>query len=628
VLGANIYDIRARSLDCRAYLTAAAERGTPIVLQASLNALGQAEEHGGTLRQGYLRPKDGAHDLVDAAMNAVRDVFLEDGQPPALFGIGLDHVDVAQDHQRVGRAARFFSHALSSGLVTHYVADGSALFAAPERSRETLELAFERVASFAVSLFRSESWHHLIDVEVCCGELNYCEGSSEAIVPTPEEMELFAQVFHRVARAEGFGIINVRPTLFIGNLGTIHHGEDSGSVKVELSKQWLARLKRRNFVSAVLHGTTRTTPDVLARAAIGCHKINVAGDFLATLVAALPTTLRNQVSAGEPKRRLADIYGELDRLPAARLQGIGEALYGHCSAILDTIRTPRLSSQDQSYFRYIPYHFTDRQVAAITRALAVEFAHQAVNGTHKPTSDEIGYEFAASMIEVPFDDDYGRITGMLCAEGIRYFHIDAGDGRFIPRVIDALDKVRHLREHHPEAALHAHLMVEDPHVGRRGRPSPIDAYIDAGCNAIAIHPRALTRPGDLKPALAAIRARGARPGLIIETSETIDEHLWTVICENDLDWSVVMGVPVGYGGQIFNMSTLQRLSALNHLARRDGRRFLIEVDGGLTVDNISQCQRAGAQIFAGWSIVRAPAIDGVRDKVRALRAQIAAGGKA
>ncbi|GAB6039423.1 hypothetical protein [Endothiovibrio diazotrophicus] len=240
-----------------------------------------------------------------------------------------------------------------------------------------------------------------------------------------------------------------------------------------------------------------------------------------------------------------------------------------------------------------------------------------------PAADEMDCAFSASMIEVPFGPDYCRLVDRLVAEGVRHFHIDVGDGRFIPRVIDVLDKVHYLRRHHPEVRLHAHLMAEEPQAAEEGGVSLIDRYLDAGCHAVALHPRAVAREEALIAALHHIRRRGARPGLVLETDRPIDDALWTIVRQADLDWSVVMGVPVGRGGQRFDPATLERLAALQRLARADGRRFLIEIDGGLTLDVIEPCRRAGARLFAGWSIVRADGEEATLDRLRRLQQRLA-----
>ena len=142
----------------------------------------------------------------------------------------------------------------------------------------------------------------------------------------------------------------------------------------------------------------------------------------------------------------------------------------------------------------------------------------------------------------------GPLTEMLWREGVRYFHLDAGDGKFISRVFSGLEKIQFLRRKFPEAILHAHLMVENPHQSQNGELPVIQQYAEAGVNAIAIHARSISRREEIVPVLKLIRKLKCRPGIIIETSDTMSERLYSLITEAGLDWAVVMGVPVGYGG--------------------------------------------------------------------------------
>ena len=92
-----------------------------------------------------------------------------------------------------------------------------------------------------------------------------------------------------------------------------------------------------------------------------------------------------------------------------------------------------------------------------------------------------------------------------------------------------------------------------------------------------------------------------------------------LITNQGIDWVVAMGVPIGYGGQVFQYSTLNRISRLHDLAGRLGRDLLVECDGGLNLQNIELCRNAGGQLFAGWSIIKGHTPDEVREKVRAVR---------
>ena len=98
----------------------------------------------------------------------------------------------------------------------------------------------------------------------------------------------------------------------------------------------------------------------------------------------------------------------------------------------------------------------------------------------------------------------------------------------------------------------------------------------------------------------------------------MDQGLFDTILEHELDWAVMMGVVVGYGGQIFDNNVLLKINALDNYFRSIGKPFTIEVDGGLTMENVSLCKRAGAQILSGWSIINGESTKQICEKIRVL----------
>ena len=618
ILGANVYDIRQTSLDARAFLEAAADRGCPIVLQCSMNAVGQKEAENGKTYHGYLQPENGVEDFIKAARLASRDLYLASGKRPPLFGIGLDHVNVTND-QPANRAKRFLQHAVKAGGVTHVVLDGSDLFQLTETSRDELRRVFGKMNEWVLDLMESPNDTFLKDMEVCISELNYT-GESQAYVPATEDIRLFAETYNDALVENGYAAHIARPKLFISNLGTCHHGSDQTKPWVERSREWRDAVKGDGFVSAVLHGTTRSHQDILSAATLGCHKVNIAGDFLDTIVGNLPLRVSQKIQDGKslPKKMLPAVRPDMDRLTEPETEKLYGALREHCGRILSTIASPKLSSMDANYFQYRDYDFTEMQVTAILAQLKRELTHLMPKAPRRLADARQGYGFAASMIEVPYEEFRGPILNALWDTGIRHFHVDEGDGVFISRRFSGVEKVRYLRQHFPSAQIHAHLMVTNPHYPKDGEFAEIQQYAEAGIDAIAIHIRACGSYREAVSALKIIRKLKVRPGIVIETSDSVDENLEKLIRELELDWVVVMGVPIGYGGQVFQYSTLNRISRLHDLAGRLGRDLLVEVDGGLNVQNLELCRKAGGQLFSGWSIIKGQNIEDMQAKVRAV----------
>lgn len=623
VLGANVYDVRPTSLDARAFLEAAADRGCPIVLQCSLNAVGQLETDGDTPVHGYLQPTNGVEDFTRAARKAARDLFLVSGKKPPLFGIGLDHVNVANDRP-AGRAKRFLQHAIRSGGLTHVVLDGSDLFQLAAPGREELTRVFRRMSEWVLSLMDSPLDTFLRDMEVCISELNYVGKDSKAYVPSTDDIRLFAEVYNNALAERGYAAHVARPKLFISNLGTCHHGSDESKPWVELSREWRDAVKGDGFVSAVLHGTSGSHQDTLAAATVGCHKVNVAGDFLDTIVENLPVRISTRITEStEPhKKMLPAVRADMDRISAQEMETLYGALKEHCARVLSTIASPVLSSMDVNYFQYKDYDLSEQQIEAILAQVERELSNLVPNAPRRLPDSRHGRAFAASMIEVPYEEFRGPVLTALWDAGTRFFHVDEGDGVFITRRFSGVEKVRYLREHFPEAVIHGHLMVANPHYPKDGEFSEIQQYAEAGANGVALHMRACGSQREAVSAIKIIRKLKMRPGIVVETSDAVDDALESLIREQELDWVVVMGVPIGYGGQVFQYSTLNRISRLHDLAGRLGRDLLVECDGGLNFQNIELCRKAGGQLFSGWSIIKGATTQDIVGKLKTVQSII------
>ncbi len=620
ILGANIYDINKSSLDCLAYLSSSFENKTPIVLQASLNAVGQKEIYNGQVTHGYLFPKYGVNDFIYSATNAAKEYFLETGHYSFLYGVGLDHVNVENDIP-LGRAKRFLTDAINSDLVTHYVLDGSKKFKIKQNKENLFRKAYEPVINYALTLLDSISSekYYIHDKEICAGELNYSENDNSAIIPTPENFLSFVQTFQKFVERKKIFEISKRPILFIGNLGTTHHGKDKSPPKVELSNNWKKKIQRFNFISAVLHGTTNTHSDYLRKSTSGCHKVNVAGDLLHTLLNSLPIELKQIIekSRFEKKKSLYLIRDEMEILNKKSRENIISKLKAHCDSIQKNISSPKLTSHDISYFKYKPYKYDRAQVVEIINSIQKKLDENVSN--YNSIQKRNRSFFSASMIEVTFDNFYKKIVKMIYKEGIKYFHIDVGDGDFITRKINALDKVSFLKKNFKNIKIHCHLMVKNPHMINRNKSSYIDKYCKAGCDRIALHERSFKSMNDLEIAINLIKKRNVKPGIVVETSRAIDEKLFELIKKNKIDWIVIMGVVVGYGGQIFNNNVFSKIKILKNYFQSIKKPLIIEVDGGLNNENIGMCLESGADILSGWSIVKDNSPEKILSKIRNVK---------
>jgi ribulose-phosphate 3-epimerase len=152
---------------------------------------------------------------------------------------------------------------------------------------------------------------------------------------------------------------------------------------------------------------------------------------------------------------------------------------------------------------------------------------------------------------------------------------------------------------------------------------PVDRIVPdfarAGANIISFHPEASEH---VDRTIALIRESGCRPGLVLNPATPID---WLDYTLHALDLVLVMSVNPGFGGQQFIPTALDKLREIRKRvdahAGQTGREVLLEVDGGVKIDNIGAIARAGADTFVAGS-----AIFGAQDykaAIDAMRAEIA-----
>jgi ribulose-phosphate 3-epimerase len=174
---------------------------------------------------------------------------------------------------------------------------------------------------------------------------------------------------------------------------------------------------------------------------------------------------------------------------------------------------------------------------------------------------------------------------------------------------------------HIQAPIDVHLMVK-----------PVDRIIPdfakAGANIITFHPEASEH---VDRTLALIRDSGCQAGLVFNPATPL---AWMDHVMDKLDVVLLMSVNPGFGGQKFIPETLAKLRAVRDKVeahrRETGRTILVEVDGGVKVDNIRAIAEAGADTFvAGSAVFGARDADGgYRGIVSRLRQELAAAGSA
>jgi ribulose-phosphate 3-epimerase len=188
--------------------------------------------------------------------------------------------------------------------------------------------------------------------------------------------------------------------------------------------------------------------------------------------------------------------------------------------------------------------------------------------------------------------------------GADLVHVDVMDGHFVPNLTIGLPVVRRISEV-TELPLDVHLMIENPDLWA--------AKYAEFSHSVTFHYEAAIDP---QSTISSIRAAGAKVALAIRPNTAFEDiaHLCA-----DLDMLLVMTVEPGFGGQKLIDKALEKVSLARSFADQEGLSLSLQVDGGVTVENISSIARAGADTFvAGTAVFEASNRSQRIEELRAL----------
>lgn len=188
--------------------------------------------------------------------------------------------------------------------------------------------------------------------------------------------------------------------------------------------------------------------------------------------------------------------------------------------------------------------------------------------------------------------DFGKMAeavSLLKEWDADWVHCDVMDGNYVPNITFGMPMIKALRKY-SDMFFDVHLMIDKPE-------RYIQQFCDAGASLITFHPDA---SGNVQQGIDIAKKNNVLIGLVVNADKDIsivEPYL------SQLDVVLIMTVQAGFGGQSFREDCLKKVESIYNERKKNKYKYLIEIDGGVSLKTIDACKKAGCDVVVAGSAV-------------------------